>query len=182
MDIEDYQPGANALVSTHSVGGQTTLTFVREIRHSPEKVWASLTIAEQIPQWAPYQPNRDLSKLGPVVLTMVDGSTPENYDSEVHQIVPKQVLEYSWGESLLRWELTPNVTGSTLTLRHTVPNPEWISSAAAGWHICLDMAELLLDGNDIGPSFSKTAVDYYWARLVEEYAETLSKQSEDKVE
>ncbi len=175
MDGKDYQPGANAQVSTHSAGGQITLMFVREMRHSPEKVWPSLTIAERIPQWAPYKPNRDLTGPGPAVLTMVDGSSPENYASEVRQTVPEQVLEYSWGESLLRWELTPNRTGSTLTLHHSVPNPEWISPAAAGWHICLDIAELLLDGNDIEPSFGRAAADYCWARLVEEYTEALGR-------
>lgn len=34
-------------------GGQISLRYVRELRHSPEKVWAALTESEQLRAWMP---------------------------------------------------------------------------------------------------------------------------------
>ena len=182
MLIEDYQPGPHAKVSTHSSEGHTTLVFERESKHSPEKVWTALTEPEQVDKWAPYGPSRNLAELGSVTLKMNDGSTPEEYAAEVKQVIPNQLLEYSWGDSLLSWELAANDTGTTVTLRHTVGNPEWITPAAAGWHICLDIAELLLDGYVIGPVIGKAALEYGWEPLVKYYTEALKARNEESTQ
>ncbi len=44
---------------------------------------------------------------------------------------------------------------------------------AAGWHLCLDVAERLLDGDPVGPIRGEDAKNYGWDRLREEYAERL---------
>jgi len=177
MRTEDYQPGPPATVHTERSENRVTLVFVREFRHSPEKVWAALTDANQVAKWAPFGPSRNLTELGDVSLKMNDGSVPEVYASTVKQIVPNQKLEYSWGESVLSWEIAPSATGTTLTLRHTVENPDWINAAAAGWHICLDIAELLLDGYAIGPIIGKAAMEHGWTQLLEHYTKALKETS-----
>ncbi len=56
---------------------------------------------------------------------------------------------------MLCWELKPSATGTKLMPRHIVENSEWIIPSAAGWHVHLDIAEILLDGRAVGPlSFS----------------------------
>ena len=50
-------------------------------------------------------------------------------------------------------ELTERDGGTRLTLRHRAQGPEWLPKVAAGWHIRLDVADRLLDG-DRGPHLS----------------------------
>jgi uncharacterized protein YndB with AHSA1/START domain len=64
---------------------------------------------------------------------------------------PPALLEYTWGTDLLRWKLAAIDSGTRLTLRHRVEDREWAPKVAAGWHLCLAVAEHLLDGQPIGP-------------------------------
>ena len=83
------------------------------------------------------------------------------------------MLEYRWGTDLLRWELTATGDGTRLTLRHTVADLDMAAMAAAGWHLCLDVAERLLDGAPVGPIRGTQARDFGWDQLNEAYAKTL---------
>ena len=179
MQIEDYKPTAPAPAHVEHSENTSTLVYVRKLRQPPERVWAALTDAEQLPKWAPYRPSRNLTETGAVSINMIDGSTPEVYESEVKEVIPNEVLEYSWRESLLRWELAASESGTTLTLRQTVENPEWIPPSAAGWHMCLDIAEMLMDGNEIGPIIGEVATTYGWSMLAEYYGKLLGDKSDD---
>jgi hypothetical protein len=44
---------------------------------------------------------------------------------------------------------------------------------AAGWHLCLDVAEHLLDGQPIGPIRGQDALNYGWDELNDGYAKKL---------
>ena len=66
---------------------------------------------------------------------------------------------------LLRWELAPTPTGTRLTLSHTVADRSWLSKVAAGWHICLDVAERWLDGAPIGRIVANDAKQAGWDPL-----------------
>ncbi len=176
MRLEDYKPSPPADVDCVTESGKATLVFVRQIRHSPEKVWSAMTDAAKIRKWAPYEPDRNLDSLGAVTLKMIDGSTPENYESAVLEIDSGKLLVYSWGpENTLRWELQGNANGTRLTLRHTVDDERWITPSAAGWHMCLDFAEILMDGFAIGPVLAERAMDYGWESLAQHYGEILGK-------
>ena len=181
MRLEDYQASAPAEVSSRQDGDRCTLIFVRHSHHSPERLWSALSDRDQLPKWAPFRPDRDLHRVGPVTLTMVDGSTPEALASEVLRVEPGQLLEYSWGaDSVLCWALESSGTGSRLTLQHTVNKPEWIIPAAAGWHMCLDFAELMLDGHELGPVLAETAMEYGWQELAEHYSKVLASSNESE--
>ena len=45
---------------------------------------------------------------------------------------------------------------------------------AAGWHVCLDVAEHLLDGAPIGPIRGAEARNFGWDQLNESYAKKLA--------
>ena len=174
MNPEDFDPGPLARVSTDTSGPRPTLTFVRELRHAPEKVWAALTDPDQLGQWAPFTPARNLASIGPATLRMTDGGVTEEHKAAIERVVFPTTLEYRWGDDLLVWLLEPNGKGGTrLTLRHTVENPDWIPRVAAGWHICLVVAEHLLDGHPIGPIVGRDARNYGWDALHDQYAATL---------
>ena len=63
--------------------------------------------------------------------------------------------------------------GTRLTLAHTVGDREWVPKVAAGWHLCLDVAERLLAGQPIEPIRGHDAMNYGWERLHDAYAEAL---------
>jgi Activator of Hsp90 ATPase homolog 1-like protein len=83
------------------------------------------------------------------------------------------LLEYSWGSDNLRWELAAEGDGTRLTLRHAVEDEDWVPKVAAGWHLCLVVAERLLDGDRIEPIRGDDAMNYGWGELHDAYADEL---------
>lgn len=166
MNPRDFDPGPLADVQHRTEGGRSTLVFVRRFRHPPEKVWAALTDRKQLERWAPFDPDRDLGSAGPATLRMIDGE----HAAEVRRAVAPELLEYTWGEDVLRWELVPDGAGTRLTLHHQVESKDWIPSVAAGWHLCLAVAERLLDGEPVPRIVGSQAMEYGWQELHDAYA------------
>jgi uncharacterized protein YndB with AHSA1/START domain len=173
--METYQPGPLATVTTELTDGRPTLVFVRELAHPPEKVWAALTDPEQLGQWAPFTADRSLAEAGGSTLHMIDSEQVVDLPAVVTLVEPPTRLEYTWGEDRLRWELTPIAGGTRLTLRHVTQGPEWVSMVAAGWHICLDVAERLLDGAPIPPIRGEAARAHGWDDLNTAYQRELER-------
>jgi uncharacterized protein YndB with AHSA1/START domain len=169
-----FEPGPTQPVSARASGGHWTLTFTQLFPHPPEAVWASLTDPLQLREWAPYAADRDLGAVGPATLTMTDGLQATQFDGSVSVAQPPRVLEHAWGTQRLRWELEPVAAGTELTLLHTIDQQTEISSNAAGWHLCLLVAERFLDGTPIGPIVGARALDYGFAELQDAYAAVLS--------
>lgn len=173
MSRENFDPGPLADVTCHADGRNWVLVFVRDLRHPREKVWLALTDPEQLRAWAPFTADRDLGRLGDAILTMTDGDTSEDFEATVTRAEPPTLLEYTWHTDVLRWELAATKSGTRLTLRHTVSDPDLLAKVSAGWHICLAVAERLLDGNPIGPIVGEDAKNYGWDELHAAYAEKL---------
>jgi uncharacterized protein YndB with AHSA1/START domain len=173
MNPSRFEPGPLADVDCGPDQDGWTLVFVRDLRHPPERVWAALTDPAQLREWAPYTADRDLGRVGDATLTMIDGDAAEDMPASVHRAEPPTLLEYTWGGGLLRWELAATASGTRLTLRHTVPDQGWVPKVAAGWHICLVVAEHLLDGQPLGPIRGQNAKNYGWEELHDRYAEKL---------
>lgn len=171
MKKVDYQPGAVAEAEARQDGDRWTLVFVRELPHPPSKVWQALTDPKDLREWAPFDAERDLGSTGTVKLTMVGGPSEEPFESEVRRADAPRVLEYTMAEDVVRWELEPIESGTRLTLRHTVGDPTWLPKVAAGWHICLDVAERALAGQPLGRIVAAEAKRFGWERLNAEYAE-----------
>ena len=173
MNRSTFTPGPLAEVESRGREDQWTLVFVRDLRHPPEKVWAALTEPGQIAEWSPFETSRDLGSIGDATLTMIDGEVAEDMPASVTRAERPTLLEYTWGTDLLRWELARTDTGTRLTLLHTIKDRDWLPMMAAGWHICLDVAERLLDGNPVGVIRGSEARSYGWDRLNREYAAKL---------
>lgn len=152
-----------------------TLIFVRELRQAPEAVWAALTSPSALDQWAPFTASRDLGSVGPAVLTLVDGPDKTDIPASVERADAPSLLEYTWGDDRLRWELSPSAEGTRLVLRHTLAAPDTDAMVAAGWHLCLDVLRHLLDGRPIGVIRGRDAMDHGWEELREGYAARLSR-------
>src|SRR5262245_37255892 len=165
MNRTTFDPGPLAEVHGEPTEERWTLVFIRDLHHPPEKVWAALTEPSQLSAWAPFTTDQDLSRLGDVTLTMIDGETAMDMPASVLRAEPPALLEYTWGTDLLRWDLTPVDAGTRLVLRHRVEDREWLPKVAAGWHLCLVVAEHLLDGDPIAPIRGSDALNYGWEEL-----------------
>jgi uncharacterized protein YndB with AHSA1/START domain len=92
----------------------------------PNASWAALTKADQVRQWAPYVPARDLDLVGDVLLPQAEGGEPAEELSEPGQVVEAQrprLLVLLWGGHIVRYELTPTSSGHVrLVLTHTSIN------------------------------------------------------------
>jgi uncharacterized protein YndB with AHSA1/START domain len=170
MPEPPFDPGPLADVSRRDERGRATLVFVRTLSHPPATVWAALTDPAQLGRWAPFTADADLGTVGDTTLTMVDGDERTDLPATVVVAEPPKVLEYTWGDDLLRWELEPAGDGTRLTLHHSIDDPTWMPRVAAGWHLCLVVAEGLLDGRSIGPIRGEDAKDYGWDDLHDAYA------------
>src|ERR1044071_3839408 len=72
---KQYAPGPAGGAQIEKDGEKWTLVLVRELRHSPEKVWAALTDPAQLREWAPFDADRSLASGGPAQLST--GGTPQ---------------------------------------------------------------------------------------------------------
>jgi len=170
----DFEPGPLADASVVGAGERWTLIFVRALPHPPEKVWAALTDPGRLDRWAPFAAARDLSLVGETTLTMVDGPDRTDLPATVLRAEAPALLEYTWGDDLLRWELTPADGGTRLTLRHTFAKRDEAPMFAAGWHLCVAVLTRLLAGDPVGVIRGRDATAYGWDELRAAYAGTFA--------
>jgi uncharacterized protein YndB with AHSA1/START domain len=170
-DREQYTPGPASGAQVRKDGENWTLILVRELRHPPEEVWEALTDPAHLREWAPFEADGSLGTVGTKVnLSVVGALTPQISETTVTRADAPKVLEYNWGAQYIRWELEALGGGGTrLTLWHNIDR-RFISMGAAGWHICLDVLDHLLNGTPIGRIIGSEAMKFGWQRLNAEYA------------
>jgi uncharacterized protein YndB with AHSA1/START domain len=159
-----YIPGPASGAQVHKGEDKWTLILVRQLRHSPEKVWEALTDPAQLREWAPFVVDGSLGTVGAVNFTWV--GTPQPLETRVTRADAPRLLEY--GD--IRWELEAVGSGTRLTLWHSIDR-RFISWGAAGWHISFDVLERFLVGKPIGAIAGVNAMKCAgWQRLVAEYS------------
>ncbi len=162
---EQYTPGPASGARVEKNGEKWTLILVRELRHSPEKVWQALTEPAHLREWAPFQTDGSLSTVGTTV-NLTWAGTPQAIETKVTRADAAKLLEYDD----MRWQLEALGGGTRLTLWHKIDR-RFVSWGAAGWHISLDVLDRLLAGNPIGRIAGADAMNFGWQRLRTEYAE-----------
>jgi uncharacterized protein YndB with AHSA1/START domain len=173
MRKDDYRPRSEVEAQVRSEGGRWTLVFVRRLKHPPSEVWRALTDPDELREWAPFDADRDLGSTGAAKLTLVGGPSEEVFESEVRRAEAPRLLEYTWGGDVVRFELEAieSGRGTRLTLSHTLEDRTWLPKVAAGWHICIDVCELALEGRPIGRIVAGEARRFGWEDLNAQYAE-----------
>src|SRR5215467_3865866 len=138
-DRAHYAPGPAHGAQMRQTGGENwELIVVRELRHSPQKVWEALTDPAHLREWAPFDADRNLGTVGNTVkLTTVGAASPFVTETIVTRADAPKSLEYKWGGNDMRWELEAVGNGTRLTLWTSI-NRRFIAMGAAGWHICFD--------------------------------------------
>ena len=172
MERAEYIPGpAHGAQMQKQEGPNWALVLVRELRHSPEKVWEALTDPVHLREWAPFDADGNLGTVGNTVkLTTVGAPAPHITETTVTRADAPKALEYKWGGNDMRWELEPLGRGTRLTLWTSI-NRHFIAMGAAGWHICFDVLDHLLADQPIGRRVGPQSMKVHgFQRLHAEYA------------
>ncbi|HTZ74754.1 MAG TPA: SRPBCC domain-containing protein [Candidatus Aquilonibacter sp.] len=159
-----YVPGPAFGAQVKKGGDKWTLILVRELRHSPEKVWQAITDPLHLREWAPFDVDGPVSVVGATAkLTWV--GAPASYDVTVTQADAPRLLEY--GD--MRWELESIAGGTRLTLSANIDR-RFVAWGAAGWHISFDVLDRLLAGQPMARlAGGDAAKSEAWQHLVAEY-------------
>jgi uncharacterized protein YndB with AHSA1/START domain len=117
----------------------------------PPVVWLALTDRGQLRSWFPCDVIID-GGLWAVGATITFPFPPDVIDmtltGEVLDVDEPSVLAFSWGDEVLRFELTPQDRGTLLVLIDELP-PGAAARNAAGWDVCLDRLAGLDPARDV---------------------------------
>ncbi|MEQ1786728.1 MAG: SRPBCC domain-containing protein [Acidimicrobiales bacterium] len=131
--------------------GIWTLSYVRHLAHPPEKVWRAITESEHIAAWFPAdivgerRAGADVDMpFWPDIAERFEVAEPDTH-GHIEVWDPPTRFELLWEDERLRWVLEPTTAGTTLSLTVVVQDATIATDAAAGYHVCLDRLEHLLD-------------------------------------
>jgi uncharacterized protein YndB with AHSA1/START domain len=126
--------------------GRWQLRFMRRLPHPPEKVWKALTEPEHLSAWFPTDIHGERAPGARLSFEFRNGEGP-TIEGEMLAYDPPRLLEMRWGEGeTLRFELEAVDTGTRLTFVDRLSQLGKASRDAAGWHSCLDLLAVELDG------------------------------------
>ncbi|MCJ8008576.1 SRPBCC family protein [Lederbergia wuyishanensis] len=121
--------------------------FDRYLNHPVDDVWAMLTDNDKLAQWFSELRVKDLRKGGAYTFNMGDGSLIE---VSILELKMHSILEFTWADDVVRFELLPEAEGCQLILKEKINKmTDHTPRDLAGWHVCLDVINALLDGKTI---------------------------------
>lgn len=124
-----------------------TARFERHLKYSMEEVWSWLTDNEKLAKWFHELRVGELRQGGHMKFDMQDGTFEK---LPIYELQMYSVLEFSWWADTVRFELFPEVDGSKLLLIEKIAEiTDHTPKDLAGWHVCLDVIEALMDGRTI---------------------------------
>jgi uncharacterized protein YndB with AHSA1/START domain len=151
MSTPDHHPRpddpANGTVET--VDGRIVLRYERFLAHPPERVWRAVTEPDELGKWFPAAVELDLAVGGKLRFTFREKDV-DSPDGEVTELDPPRVFAFDWGEENLRFELRPEPGGTLLVFTNTLDDRSKLAKVGAGWHLCLDVLAVELDGREPG--------------------------------
>lgn len=156
--------------------GRFDLRFELTLRQRREIVWHALTQPEPRACWFPAKVRLDLRpgaplRFHPTTEQVERFGLPRDQVStgQVRRVDPPALLEFSWGDELLRWELAEAAGGgTTLIFTTTVTEATDAPAVAAAWHAGLEVVRAELDGSKLESSMWERAEE-----LTGDYATTM---------
>jgi uncharacterized protein YndB with AHSA1/START domain len=149
----------------HVSDGLTTLRIERRLGHRPEKVWRAVTEPAHLNQWFPFDVDAELRVGGDIRFLDKSGDESGTTYGVVTDLDPPSLFAFTWGDDVLRIELSPDGEGSVLVFSHTFGDHYGAASFTAGWQTCLDGMEAILDGRPVtapgGPADMAETHDAY---------------------
>jgi uncharacterized protein YndB with AHSA1/START domain len=146
--------------------------FERHFDHSVEDVWSWLTDNEKLPKWFSELRVDELREGGVIKFDMQDGTFEE---LTILDLEMNSILEFTWGEDIVRFELNQESDGCSLVLIEKIKTiTNHTPKDLAGWHVCLDVINALIDGSTIDDR--KEA----WKKWYEKYVQAVRQISDVK--
>lgn len=138
--------------------------FERNLAHSPKNVWNMLSDNSRLKQWFEELQISKSGKGGHFIFDMGDGAFEELKITEYEE---GRILAFEWWDDHVRFEVENKNGESTLRLVETIQRitPQ-TAKDLAGWHVCLDVIESILDDEKIDR-------DNEWQHWHEEYKRLL---------
>jgi uncharacterized protein YndB with AHSA1/START domain len=158
---------ANGNAAYEIDGDRITMRFERLIPQPVERVWAALTEPEELNAW--FYPFQGTLAAGETVL--IPWEENGGLSSTVVEFDPPRVFAWTWQkagdpESIVRWELSPESSGTRFVLTHALPilAANEPTDTLAGWHEHLDTLVDYLAGQ------RRAWSSEHWRRLKDQYA------------
>lgn len=129
----------------NKVGREHVLRFERFYPHPREEVWAALVEPDRLAHWFPAAIVGE-RRAGASLKFVFGGEEGPSLEGRLQIFDPPQLLEYTWGTDVLRWELSPAPGGTALVFSTTVAQRSNAPRDATGWDGCLDNLEAALGG------------------------------------
>jgi len=145
----------------HEIEGRFVLRFERRLPHPPAAVWRALTEPDQLAAWFPQRVSYEGARAagGRLRFDWGEGDVPP-FAGEILAYDPPRLLEYTWDDETLRWELRPDGAGGCLLIfSDTMDDRDRPVRNAAGWHACLDALADRLAGRARDRSPQERAAD-----------------------
>lgn len=168
--------------------GTTLLRMGVPLAADAQTVWEHLTQPELLTRWSPVVPDRPLTTPGPA--TSRETPEAEPVDVRVIEAEPEHVLRHAWGEGEVLWEITAVPldeaaaaevgTASVLTVTQTFTRAALVPMTAAGWHICLAVLSLLMEGRDVERVVGGDSAAVGWEALRDAYERGFEEQSAEQ--
>jgi uncharacterized protein YndB with AHSA1/START domain len=145
-------------------GERVGVRFERRFDHAPERVWRAITEPEELAAWFPDTIEGQFAPGAEVTFPKFEEmDLPAT--GEVTEFDPPRLLAFTWGPSVLRFELEADGEGCRLIFTDSLPREE-AAKNAAGWEVCLEHLEAsLADKEPAEPP------EDHWSELHERYAE-----------
>ena len=144
-------------------GDRCVLRFERRYPHPPDKVWRALTDPAELKRWFPSSIEGDRTQ-GAKLRFLFEGSFEGAMEGTMRIYDPPRLLEYSWGDDILRFELVPDGKGCKLIFTDSFVERSKAARDASGWHTCLDRLAAAITGEPPDPATQRR-----WGALYGEY-------------
>ncbi len=155
----------------HRAGDRWQLRFTRRLAHAPGKVWRALTEPDHLATWFPSTIDGERTAGAELRFRFPESAATEPIGGRMLAFDPPRLMEFSWGGDILRFELEPDGEGTRLTLTDTFDDVGKAARDAAGWHECLDILGVSLDGA------SRRTLGARWPELNHQYAEAFGPEA-----
>jgi len=148
------------LVQLH---GHGAVRYERVYPHTAQRVWRALIEPASIKAWFPTSiigltEAAASAQKGAKLRFIFEGDDGPELHGELRVCEPPRVLEYSWGDELLRFELSetgPSGKHCKLVFTATFTERSQAPRDAVGWHLCLDNLSRNLEGQAPEPASTR---------------------------
>jgi uncharacterized protein YndB with AHSA1/START domain len=150
------------------------IRFERRLNHSPRKVWDAIVGPGQMSLWFDRTEFPDPIAVGGVIQFFHDTVNLRS-QGRITALEPPVLIEWLWSsdftpDQLMSWRIQPEGEGSRLIVRQRIVDESLIGRTAAGWHVCLDRMQAILDGRPADEHMAR------WPELFDRYKSVLTRQ------